>query len=124
MRFKVDENLPAAVAERLQQAQHDAHTILDEQLGGHPDSDVAQVCLDERRALVTLDLDFSNIRQYPPEDYPGIIVLRPGVQSIPAVLQLMTGVISLLGQEPLEGHLWVVDERRVRIRGSNASGSP
>jgi predicted nuclease of predicted toxin-antitoxin system len=65
MRFKVDENLPIEVAELLRQHQHDALTVLDQQLGGHPDPDVAQVCLVERRALVTLDLDFSDIRHYP-----------------------------------------------------------
>lgn len=124
MRFKTDENLPDEVAALLRQHQHDALTVLDQRLGGHPDPDIAQVCRAEARALVTLDLDFSDIRQYPPADHPGIIVLRPASQTIPRLLHLMAGVIALLDQEPLDGHLWVVDEQRVRIRGSSASGGP
>ena len=38
---------------------------------GAVDPDVAQACQKEARALVTLDLDFSDIRAYPPEDYQG-----------------------------------------------------
>lgn len=124
MRFKVDENLPVEIAQLLRQQNHDALTVLDQQLGGRPDPDVAQVCLAERRALITLDLGFSDIRLYPPENYSGIIVLRPAVQTTPALVRIVTGVLPLLDQEPLDGHLWVVDERRVRIRGSSASGNP
>jgi hypothetical protein len=60
-------------------------TAAEEELGGRPDGDVARRCQEEQRALVTLDLDFSSIRSYPPEDYAGIIVLRVGsvLASIP-----------------------------------------
>jgi predicted nuclease of predicted toxin-antitoxin system len=44
MRFKVDENLPIEVAELLQQANHDALTILEQQLGGHADFNIASIC--------------------------------------------------------------------------------
>ena len=65
MRFKIDENLPVEAADLLQAAGHEATTIHDEHLVGQPDPNVAQVCRDECRALVTLDLDFSDIRTYP-----------------------------------------------------------
>jgi predicted nuclease of predicted toxin-antitoxin system len=74
--FKVDENVPAEVAEMLANAGHDAVTVPDQQLGGQPDPVVATVCRREDRAIVTLDLDFSDIRAYPPTDYVGIMVLR------------------------------------------------
>jgi len=77
MRFKIDENLPVEADQLLVGAGHDAMTVLDQSLGGRPDPDVAAVCQREQRALVTLDLDFSDIRTYPPQDYFGIIVLRP-----------------------------------------------
>jgi hypothetical protein len=37
MRFKIDENLPIDAAELLAAAGHDAHTVLQEGLGGNPD---------------------------------------------------------------------------------------
>ena len=36
-------------------------------MAGAVDPDVAQACQKEARALVTLDLDFSDIRAYPPK---------------------------------------------------------
>lgn len=84
MKFKTDENLPVEVAHLLRQEGHDALSVIDQQLAGRPDADVAVMCQSEQRALVTLDLDFSNIRAYPPADYEGIIVFRPAVQAVSA----------------------------------------
>src|SRR5436190_1527827 len=46
-------------------------TVYDQGLRGHDDGDIADVCRREQRALVTLDLDFSDVRVYPPAHYPG-----------------------------------------------------
>jgi predicted nuclease of predicted toxin-antitoxin system len=116
MLFKTDENLPVEAADLLRQGGHDALTVGDQQLAGHSDVDVAQVCRAEQRAIITLDLDFADIREFPPGDYAGIIVLRPSLQTIPTVLRLVGQVIATLASEPLAGHLWVVDETRIRIR--------
>jgi predicted nuclease of predicted toxin-antitoxin system len=122
MLFKIDENLPVDAAGLLRQRGHDALTVGDQQMIGRPDVDVAQVCQVEKRALVTLDLDFADIRAFPPEDYAGIIVLRPAVQSIPTVLRLVDQVVVHCASESLVGYLWIVDESRVRIRGAGSTG--
>ena len=124
MKFKTDENLPVEVADLLRQGGHDATTVVDQQLAGRPDPDVASVCRAEQRALVTLDLDFSDIRSYPPEDYFGIIVLRPVLQTISSIVRLTSGALALLASEPLVGQLWIVDEHQVRIRGGNPPSAP
>lgn len=48
--------------------------MVEQGLGGKADPQVIAVCKREGRALVTLDLDFSNIQTYPPKQYPGIAV--------------------------------------------------
>ena len=68
MRFKADENLPVEAAEVLRGSGHDAQTVLEQQLGGTADSGLAVLCQREGRALVTLDLDFADIRAYPPAE--------------------------------------------------------
>jgi predicted nuclease of predicted toxin-antitoxin system len=93
VRFKVDENLPSEAAALLVADGHVALTVLDQQLGGHADPDVAAVCRKEQRALVTLDLDFADIRQYPPGDYFGPVVLRPSRQDKAHVLGVITRVL-------------------------------
>ena len=117
MRFKVDENLPIEVAEALRQAGHDAVTVLEQQYGGSADERLAALCQRENRALLTQDMDFADIRSYPPAEFPGLIVLRLRQQDKPYVLDVLTRLIRLLDQEPLEQHLWIVDERQTRIRG-------
>ena len=61
MKFKIDENLPVDVVESLRNAGYDAATVWDEHLNGAPDTEIADVCKREERALITLDTDFANI---------------------------------------------------------------
>ena len=66
MRFKVDENLHDDVANLLAGDGHDAHTVHAEGLRGCDDATLAQHCVNDDRALVTLDMDFADIRAFPP----------------------------------------------------------
>jgi predicted nuclease of predicted toxin-antitoxin system len=116
MQFKIDENLHADTAGLLRQHGHDALTVFEQGLRGYADTDIATVCQQEARAIVTLDLDFSDIRIYPPTDYHGIIVLRVSDQSRASILQVLGRIIPLFGTEPLAGRLWIVNEHQVRIR--------
>lgn len=116
MKFKVDENLPVEVARLLREAGHDAATVLEQGMGGQIDAVVASVCRSERRALVTLDLDFANVQAFSPADYAGLIVLRLQRQDRAHVLAACAAILPLLGREPLEQRLWIVDETRVRVR--------
>lgn len=122
MRFKIDEHLPVEIKELLTHHQHDAVTVPDEGMAGAADPDVARACQKEARAFVTLDLDFSDIRAYPPEDYQGIIVFR-ALQSITTLVRLSTRITALLNQEPLIGHLWIVEDHQVRIREGSQGGT-
>lgn len=117
MRIKVDENLPVEIANMLRHAGHDAVTVLEQRLSGSTDAQLAALCQHESRILVTLDMDFSDIRNYPPAEYPGLIVFRLRQQDKPHVPSLCTRLMQVLHQEPIEGHLWIVEENQIRIRG-------
>ena len=69
MKFKIDENLPTELAGLLQQKGHDAISVVEQELGGKPDTAIASVCQNEKRALVTLDKDFADIRHYSPREF-------------------------------------------------------
>lgn len=116
MKFKVDENLPAELSEELRVAGHDAVTVTGQRLSGSKDSVLSEICRSENRILVTLDLDFADIRAYPPDQYPGLIVLRLARQDKPYVLDVFRKAMDIMGREPTKGRLWVVEERRIRIR--------
>ena len=89
MKLKIDENLPCECADILRGGGFDADTVADERLSGAEDSTIADHCRSEGRVLITLDLDFANIRAYPPAEYAGIIILRSKKQDKPAVLTLV-----------------------------------
>jgi predicted nuclease of predicted toxin-antitoxin system len=116
VRFKLDENLPELVHSSLSELGHDAHTVAQEGLSGAQDGRVLQACVAEDRILITLDLDFSDLRTYPPGSYPGIWVLRPAKQTFKAIDTLVRAAVRLAEVERVRGQLWVIDERRVRIR--------
>jgi len=115
LKFKVDENLPTEAAELLASAGHDAVTVMDQRMVGQPDTNIAMVCQREGRAVVTLDLDFADIRAYPPGDYPGIIVLRLARLDKPRVLSVLQRLLPVLAHEPLVGKLWIVEEASLRV---------
>lgn len=118
-RFKVDENLPAELSVLLKSSGHDAVSVLDQHLSGARDDRLAQVCQRERRVLLTLDLDFADIRAYPPAESRGVVVLRLEHQDKAHVIETVRRILPLLEREPTEGRLWIVDERKVRMRGGD-----
>lgn len=119
MKFKIDENLPVEVAELLRSQGYDALNVEEQKLAGECDSIIIEVCRQEERILVTLDLDFADIRAYPPQDFAGIMVLRVNRQDKPYLLSVFQGAISLMAQETVAQKLWIVEETRIRIRGGD-----
>jgi predicted nuclease of predicted toxin-antitoxin system len=119
MRAKLDENLPVEAAELLRTAGWECDTVYNEGLAGLDDPIVAARCQAEARVLFTLDLDFADIRAYPPSEYVGIVVLRPVEPSRRQALELVSRVLPVLIAEWTEHRLWIVEPARVRVRGAN-----
>lgn len=120
MEFKVDENLPSEACQILKNAGHDAVTVLDQNLGGHSDTDIAAACKLESRILVTLDTDFANILAYPPHEFSGIVVLRTEDQSKPMLVTYLRRLLTALANESPKGGLWIVESHRIRVRSTDA----
>ena len=76
MKFKLDENMPADLAGWLRAEGHDVADVVEEGLAGEDDRPVAKVATAEGRILLTFDLDFADIRHYPPGSHAGIVVFR------------------------------------------------
>ena len=64
---------------------------------------------------MSLDLDFSNILQFPPEKYSGLIVLRLQKPGPRATMSLVRRLIPHFDVVPVAGMLWIVDQHRIRI---------
>lgn len=99
MKFKIDENLPVEIADLLRSAHYDAVTVMDQGLKGANDPLIVNACLREGRILVTLDLDFADVRVYPPQQFPGFMVLRVRRQDKRHLITVFRRVIPLIERE-------------------------
>jgi predicted nuclease of predicted toxin-antitoxin system len=113
---KLDENLARAHAEFLNVSGCSAERVTDEGLSGAEDSTVWQRALAEGRFFVTLDLDFSDVRRFPPGTHPGLLLLRAGNRSRDAILAILQRVVAEHPLNTLQGCFAVADAHHTRIR--------
>ena len=76
MRFKINENMATEIAVFLRSQGHDAMSVVEKDMAGAEVPELAAVIQGEQRILATLDLDFADIRRYPPSEYAGLLVFR------------------------------------------------
>ncbi len=119
-RFLIDEDLPRSLSFRLQQRDNQSQHITDLELRGLPDAAVFAVPQKDAAILVSRDLGFANILQYPPGTHHGIVVARfpsalPGEALVAQVVELLMTVDA--GE--FEGSLIILEPGRARIRRSH-----
>lgn len=114
-RFKLDENVPTRAAEPLRASGHDVLSAQDQGLGGATDASLARACQTEERVLLTLDLDFADIRSYGALDSPGILVIRLPHQDAENVAAAIQRALPEIDREPLQGSIWILEPRRIRV---------
>ncbi|MBL8886535.1 MAG: DUF5615 family PIN-like protein [Phycisphaerales bacterium] len=110
--------MPEEVRDLLRSQNHDAMTVRDQELVGSADVDLLAICRNENRILITLDLDFADVRFVSGESHPGIVVLRAARLGKSDILSIVTKVVPSFETEAVSDSLWIVDETRVRIRST------
>jgi len=115
-RIKLDENLGRSHKTLLQRLGYEVDRVYDQGLSGASDETVWDRVSTEGRFFITLDLDFSDLRQYPPGTHPGILLLRPRSKGREAVMEILTRVFREHPPETLVGCLAVADSSLTRIR--------
>jgi len=115
MKIKLDENLPAALAETLRELGHDTHTVPEEWLSGFIDPDIWAAAQSEGRFLVTQDLDFSDIRQFAPGTHAGILLVRLRNPGRVALTQTVTHLFATEDVAGWAGCFVVATERKLRV---------
>jgi predicted nuclease of predicted toxin-antitoxin system len=118
MRFLIDENLPRAVDNLLRQYGHEVIDMRDIGLRGANDADIAAYAQKQRLCLLSGDIGFGDIRNYPPGEYFGLLIL--GLPAKAKSVTILTLLRSFLMQtkivDRLSGKLAVIEIGRVRIR--------
>jgi predicted nuclease of predicted toxin-antitoxin system len=118
MKFLVDEDLPRSTVPLLQELGYEAVDVRDVGLRGFPDDQIAAYAKANGFCLVTADGGFANIRQFPPREYPGLVVLDlPSRANLPVILRLLREFFTHPEiVRDLSGKLAIVAFGRVRLR--------
>jgi len=118
MRFLIDANMPRSIIALVASLGHEVEFARDVGLAAAPDHEIAARAQTTGAALLTRDLDFADVRRYPPSLYPGIIVLRlsDGViaREIVGVTERFPRDATFVGN--LAGRLAIVEQERARFR--------
>jgi len=119
MRFLIDADLPHSLTVIIEGFGHDALHVRDVGLGGAPDDEIAAYARSRDLTILTGDFDFGDLRNYPPADYPGIVILVIPQTAGLATIQRLT--LELLQAEEvvssIAGKLAIVEPGRIRVRG-------
>ena len=116
MKLKLDENIPVELIDELRGAGHDGDSVQNEGLAGAPDPLILDRARAEKRVLLTLDKGLGDLRAYPPNQFSGIILLRPPSSGREATLSFARQHLPSLLAQDLAGRLVVVTDRGLRWR--------
>jgi predicted nuclease of predicted toxin-antitoxin system len=95
---------------------HDVLTAQEVGLAGKPDEEILAYAIMHERVLITIDLDFSNIRHYPPKSHKGIIVAKIRPRNASAVHRVLEHLLANVSEDRLSKSLVIVDHHKYRIR--------
>jgi predicted nuclease of predicted toxin-antitoxin system len=115
MRIRIDENLPASLAQILAEMGHDIETVAKEGLSGLPDSVVWKTAQDERRFLITQDLDFSSTA-LGRGNHAGLLLVRLRDPGRTALLAKVSEIFETEAVEEWAGCVVVTTDRKTRVR--------
>ena len=119
LRFFADQCVPTVVVETLRDAGYEIWYLRDHLPIESPDLVVISKAQELGAILISLNGDFANIFNYPPDNYQGIIALQ--VRNHPEVLpQIVSRLKDYLSDNPnmehYKGKLLLVAVHRIRIR--------
>ena len=116
MKLKLDENLSRHLKPVLASLGHDVLTAADESLLSRPDTEIAAAAFNEERILLTLDIEFADLRKYPPGTHPGIILFRPQSFGPLSVNKFIADFIRSADLGRVISCVAIVDPTHVRVR--------
>jgi predicted nuclease of predicted toxin-antitoxin system len=120
MSILVDHCVPHLFVRRLHEWGYSATPLRTHLAPDAEDPDVIALAQQLDAILLTVDMDFANILNYPPQNFQGIIVARYEAHREKAVLNTLQQALQDLYRERLRGVLVIVTANRYRIRQSQS----
>jgi len=116
LNFLIDANMPRSTKATIESLGYNVVDVRDILPPATPDSDIASLALTENRVIITRDQDFSNIILYPPQKYPGIIVLKVHALKPSEMNKLIELFLVSNSPEAISHCLIILEPHRFRIK--------
>jgi predicted nuclease of predicted toxin-antitoxin system len=115
MRFLADMGVSQRVVHWLREAGHEAVHLREEGLQRLPDAQVFSKAIEERRMVLTFDLDFGEIAALAGEHAASVVLFRLQDTSTPHVIERLSAVLTMSAVALQDSAIVIVEERRQRI---------
>jgi len=116
MKFKLDENLPMDLAHLLAARGYQVDTVFSKGLQGASDRIIFEKVVSENCLLITSDLDFSDIRNYPIGLHSGIILIRLSSESKDRILKHFQWILDNFDLGQFAHALVIKSDHKIRIK--------
>ncbi len=116
MRIKIDENIPARVANILRQFGHETDTVPQQGLTGQDDVRIWEAAQESGCFFITQDLDFSDIRQFAPGTHYGLMLVRLRTPGRNALMNRIQTLFQTESVENWKGCFVVTTDHKLRVR--------
>ena len=116
MKFLVDMPLSPALAAWLVQQGHDALHALQAGLDRSSDEVILGRARNEKRVIITADLDYPRLLALAQAEGPGLILFRGGNYGEQEAIERLTRVLETIPNEELPNSIVVVEKGRIRRR--------
>ncbi|MBN1947028.1 MAG: DUF5615 family PIN-like protein [Bradymonadales bacterium] len=115
--FLIDEDMPRSLCRVLCDSGIKAVDVRDVGLRGGSDREVFEYALAHQQVLITADMGFSNILQFPPTGHSGIVIARfPNELPASIITRALLQAIHELSEVDWEGNTIIVEPDRLRMR--------
>ncbi|HAH19587.1 MAG TPA: hypothetical protein DCL49_01635 [Candidatus Omnitrophica bacterium] len=119
MRFLIDECVLGKTVKLLRNSGFSVITIQELGKASATNGTVINIANKEKSVIITTDLDFGNLILYPLGSHPGIIVLRPRLdtpEAIDDVHRILLSLLKELKSSEIKESLIIVDRNKYRIK--------
>ena len=119
MRFLIDECVLGKTVKLLKNSGFSVITIQELGKASATNGTVIRIAAQEKSVIITNDIDFGNLILYPLGSHPGIIVLRPHLDTpdaIEDVHNVLMGLLKELKPSDIEKTLIIIDRNKYRLR--------
>jgi predicted nuclease of predicted toxin-antitoxin system len=83
---------------------------------GRSDIELGSAAKNEGRMILTMDLEFADLRKFPPGSHPGVLLFRPRSMGPLAVNRFVFDFVKSADLDEFAGCNVVVEHDRVRLR--------